>query len=378
MISNRLLVFILAAVLLLGTLVFPIDTVSAQSCLGKTFAGCLAEQQRLKLEQEEAQKKFEKTRRDAQNLQNLVVGLENDIDYTQSKIRNAEDQIRVAEEIISSLGNNINVRQQRLSAAYVSLYETSRTTQTSQLILQNSLNDALSEAQYIQSIQSQLQKDLTDLRSSKAESERQKADLESQRTGLVSNKNELAVKKSQKNKLLTQTQGEQARYEELLKKLEKQRETVSKELYELRRKQTGRYSDGGTGGYPYSRQCGIVDEWLYYSCQCTSYAAWKFASYYGIPFDNTRPGEGSAYNWPNLARDQGYKTSSTPRANTLVSWSKSQSSPYYGHVAWVLATYPNGTIDVAEYNFRVREGYGERYGIRPTDPYFGTPTYIYP
>ncbi len=378
MITRKFPVLVLAAVLFVATIFVPTDTASAQSCAGKTYAGCLAEQQRLKQQQEEAQKKFDKTRRDAQNLQNLVAGLEGDIDYTQGKIQNAEDQIRVTGEIISSLQQNIDSRQQRLSAAYVSLYETSRTSQTSQLILQESLNDALSEAQYIQSIQSQLQKDLADLRSSKAESERQKADLESQRAGLVTNKNELAVKKSQKNKLLTQTQGEQAKYEELLKKLEKQREVVSKELYELRRRQAGRYSDGGTGGYPYARQCGIVDEWLYYSCQCTSYAAWKFASYYGVPFDNTRPGEGSAYNWPNLARDQGYKTSSTPRANALVSWSKSQSSPNYGHVAWVLATYPNGTIDVAEYNFRVREGYGERYGIRPTDQYFGTPTYIYP
>lgn len=374
--------------LAIGVLAILLPTITQASSLSEL----LKKQADLQEQADQSKKKIEQKKREANTLKGAISNLEEGIEETASRIANTESQIATTNQVITALGGTIGQKQAELEAlqnklrsAYISLYELSQTSTVERLAQSRSLSDVVSQAQYIQAIQTDLQGSIaevnalkTDLESQKKDKEGQKATLEKLSKDLVGSKKSLDNQKSRKNYLLGVAQTEQGQQEAILKKLEQQKETVGQEIYALRRSGGGRFVDGGTGGYPWANADpnGVNWETLFYYRQCTDYAAWRLEVEFGVPFQNTRPGNGSAWNWPALARDQGYRTSTTPRANALISWDKSAYSPRYGHVAWVDRVNGDGTIDVSEYNFRVRSGFGQRFGIVPGE--FGSPTYIYP
>jgi surface antigen len=103
--------------------------------------------------------------------------------------------------------------------------------------------------------------------------------------------------------------------------------------------------------------------------QCTSYVAW-YVNSHGTPFahfTNGPSGNGTfadATTWDSAARNAGFTVSTTPVVGSIAQWhaweSTSWSTPGYsnsyqaggeGHVAIVIATYGDGTVDVAQYNY---------------------------
>lgn len=352
----------------------------------------LNKQAELKKQADQNQKLLEQKKKEASNLQDIISDLDDDIGSTQNSINGTQSQIQVTDEIISQLNDQVDDAQKnlddleaKLSSAYVSLYELSQTNTLELVMSSDSITEVASHTQYIQSIQEELQSSITQfnnlkdqLISKKTERESQRTDLQKMKDSLVSSKNALNSQKSQKDYLLKVTEGQQAKYQAIVQKLAAQQENISKEIYEKRKQLSGgEQVIGGTGGYPWASESNpyAIDPWFFYKRQCVSYAAWKFQAHYGKTFYNTRPGQGSAWNWPALARDQGYNTSSTPKVNSVVSWGTSSVMPY-GHVAWVEAVNNNGTIDVSEYNWGYARSYSERKGVNPYR--YGTPTYIYP
>ena len=326
-------------------------------------------------------------------MQNVIGNLDDDITYTANRISNAQNRINLTEKIIADLNGEIGQTEQELTAlngqlrtAYITLYELSQVSTIQTLASGDSLSDILSRAQYLEAIQSSLIEKVdqanrikSGLEGKKKDSEAQKASLQELSDELENSKSALAGQRAEKDSLLKETKGQQVKYEELLKKLSADQERIDKQIYELRRKSAGKGEQIFYGGsnYPWASEPNpaAVDPWFFYKRQCVSYTAWKFQATYSKTFINTRPGQGSAWNWPNLARDQGYTTSSTPRVGAVVSWPIGQNRPY-GHTAWVEAVNADGTINVSEFNWVVERGYSER---RNVDPYrYGTPTYITP
>jgi len=116
-------------------------------------------------------------------------------------------------------------------------------------------------------------------------------------------------------------------------------------------------------GYPFANSdTNGVDPWGFYYRQCTSYAAWYFNAVEGASWYNTRPGSGSAWNWPVLAADQGYSVGSTPRAGAIASWDRGGLFGNYGYVAIVESVNIDGTINVSEYNW-IPYSYSERNNV---------------
>ena len=72
---------------------------------------------------------------------------------------------------------------------------------------------------------------------------------------------------------------------------------------------------------------GILD--TYYTCQCTSYAAYKAIEYWGPRVRVT--GWGNAYSWASAARALGYRVDRIPSANSI----GQTASGAWGHVFWV-------------------------------------------
>lgn len=359
-----------------------------------TLSQLLQRQAELRRQAEENKKKIEQKKSEVSDLTGIISTLDQDIAETEANITNTEAQISVSEQVLNELAVDINQTQTELDGlqlklrnAYISLYELSQASPLDSLLASESLTEMVSQSQYIQSLQTELQENIdktnaakTELESKKSENEAQKASLVGLKQGLTKSKNSLDSRRGQKTSLLAQTQGQQAQYEALLKKLDAEHATLSQEIYnERRRLGQGETVTGGTGGYPWAGEPNFyaADPWLFYKRQCVSYTAWKFLDVYGQVFYNTRPGQGSAWNWPALARDQGYQTSSSPRAVSIVSWPANNALRMpVGHTAWVESINSDGTINISEYNWVTERGYSERQNV---DPYrYGNPTYIFP
>lgn len=381
--KTKLLIGLFAALIILTPYVANAATLN-QLLRQKTDLQKQAEANRQKLDQK---------KREGANLQNVIEDLDGDIAYTINRIKNTQSQIDVTENIISGLNADIEENEQTLAGldgqlrtAYVTIYELAQTSTVEIFTSGQSLSDIISRTQYIEAIQSSLMekiniaKQLKDsLESKKRDSESQKASLQNLNKVLADSKANLAGQRAGKDSLLRETQGEQAKYEALLRKLSTDQEKIDKQIYEARRRSAGQGEQIFYGGsnYPWASEPNpaAIDPWFFYKRQCVSYTAWKIQATYGKVFTNTRPGQGNAWNWPALARDQGYQTSSTPTAGAVVSWPIGQNRPY-GHTAWVESVNADGTINVSEYNWVVERGYSERRNVNPLQ--YGTPTYITP
>lgn len=377
---------VLAVLVLAFGMFFPAVTDAA------TLSELLAQQAELQRQEQANKAALEQKKREANTLSGAINGLDDDIAYTSSRIQNTEAQISTTNAVIDALNTSIAASQSeldnlstKLNTAYVTLYELSQTS-TMELILQsNSLDEVVSQAQYIQSIQTDLQSSIqkqntikADLQTQRASADQHRSSLEELRNSLAQSRSSLSSQRNQKTFLLTQTQGEQAKYEQLLAQIRSEASRIGSEIYAAREAEGNFIGSGGTGGYSWAGNCDQVDPWLFYTCQCTSYAAEKFLRIHGVPFQNTRPGSGSAYNWPALASDQGYVVQSggTPRVGDAVSWNRPLfPGDQWGHVAIVEAVFSSSDIIVSEYNWSPPKKFSQR-RINPFA--YGTPRYIRP
>ncbi|KAJ1799823.1 hypothetical protein LPJ56_000574 [Coemansia sp. RSA 2599] len=108
--------------------------------------------------------------------------------------------------------------------------------------------------------------------------------------------------------------------------------------------------------YPYKRKCDSVDKWNYYTCQCTSFVAWRINSRLGVKFHNMYKGPnwGNANTWDNAARKTGVSINSKPVPGCVAQTNAGK----YGHVAWVAAVSGNSVV-IEEYNW-VKDRYSVR------------------
>lgn len=123
----------------------------------------------------------------------------------------------------------------------------------------------------------------------------------------------------------------------------------------------------------------VLDPWGFYNRECVSFVAWRMnrdAKRTRAPWAFTnymRGGHwGNGEHWDENAKLLGYpiKPRAT-RVGVIAQWNRAEvGGGFPGHVAYVSKVNPNGTVNVEEYNFRVRGGYGTRVGIR-------APRYIY-
>ncbi len=83
------------------------------------------------------------------------------------------------------------------------------------------------------------------------------------------------------------------------------------------------------------------DPWRYDVRNCTSYVAWRINQEFAVNI----PGWGDAKNWDASAKRSGYRVDSTPAIGSIAQWES-----YYGHVAYVVAVNPDGSVNVEQYN----------------------------
>lgn len=305
---------------------------------------------------------------EASDLQSQINEINKDIIATQSNINSLEKEISFKEKEIERLTSEIKNNEERivknkedLKALIRLLYEKGNTTTLEILASTVSISHFLNQEEYNRAIQEKINTTIGEIRTLKAQLEKQKKEQETQKAELskkksaleIEKKNQLA-QKSSKDILLAQTRNEQAKYEEILKESVK----ISQALY-AQRKAQGRNYSGGSGGYPYSA-IDVPDPWGFLTRECTSYVAWYWnvklgKSWYRGPGPS---GTGNAGNWPNLAAMNGARVVNYPVVGAIMVWSASQAPPV-GHVAIVEKIYGDGTVRVSQYNWYPPYSYSE-------------------
>lgn len=101
----------------------------------------------------------------------------------------------------------------------------------------------------------------------------------------------------------------------------------------------------------------LVDPWLFYNRECTSWVAWRLNSENGVAFYNYWKGVhwGNASNWKTAAKAAGVPVDNNPTRGAVAWWSAGSAGSSRGHVAWVQVV-GDGAITIEEYNY-LRAGY---------------------
>jgi surface antigen len=143
-----------------------------------------------------------------------------------------------------------------------------------------------------------------------------------------------------------------------------------------------------TGGYPYAHaRLGRLDPWDFTTRQCTSYVAWRLHRAGDSSFENdmlSATGQavdfGNANHWAAAARLLGYRVSRTPAVGAVAQWNSFESSTYkgwmmtasaYGHVAYVTAVHPDGSVTVDQYDVQHPRGFSTERIRAPRYLYIG-------
>lgn len=95
----------------------------------------------------------------------------------------------------------------------------------------------------------------------------------------------------------------------------------------------------------------VLDAWMEYNRECTSFVAWALHSRNGFEMPFYR----NANRWGPEAQRRGFVVNSVPAVGS-VAWSNTGA---FGHVAYVVAV-SGGNVTVEEYNYFVRGAYDKR------------------
>src|SRR4051794_39674893 len=105
----------------------------------------------------------------------------------------------------------------------------------------------------------------------------------------------------------------------------------------------------------------LVDPWLFYNRECTSFVAWRLNNDAGAPFTNYYLGEhwGDASNWRHAANQADVTVNDIPAVGAIAWWRAGSAGSSRGHVAWVESV-SGSSIEIEEYNYATSGGYGTR------------------
>lgn len=280
----------------------------------------------------------------------------------QVDLKQAEHDKLVAQ--IAANEKKIATNQDALGETIASLYVSSDVTPLEMLASSKSISDYVDKESYRNSVRDSLVSTITSIRKLKAELEKQKKDVDRVLAEQQQARDALVAKENQQQQLVSQTRGQQAAYSSLVQDRETQKLDLQKQqqdAIEAAARRGGSVSilpgDPNKGGYPWEAGCWVdANAWshggaygdgtdpLGYGCrQCVSYAAYRAGAYSG----NYPRYWGNANQWPGSARSVGYKTSSTPRVNSV----GIISAGAYGHAVWIEAVNGDGTVDVSQYNY---------------------------
>jgi len=186
----------------------------------------------------------------ASTLSKQVANMEAQIRKLQAEIQLTQTQISAASLKIEGLKIDINARNIEIQKQKDNLSETIRAindfdqeTSISLVLKNENFSDFLNQMQFVESLQQGLQAKLDEIKTLKKELEGKKNDIEEQKSALENFRNELSGKnlvlasqKDDKEDLLVQTKNQEKKYQTILSDLQKKREQIDKEIFQIEEK----------------------------------------------------------------------------------------------------------------------------------------------
>lgn len=325
---------------------------------------------------QDTQNKLNQTTGQKKTLQGEVAAYDSQINQIQSQINATDAEITKTQNEITETANQITQAEadlkktkSQLSEFISVMYEEGRISNIELIARSNSFSEFVDRSEYMETMQMKV-KEIADkivelknsLEQKKKSLEESKAKTEQLKKDQVLQRSALAGQRAAKNSLLVKTKGDEKAYQNSLNDLYALRASLSANNNEGS-------SSGGSGGYPYSgSNPNGVDPWGFYFRQCTSYAAWRSATYGPVPgsvlsdWGHSHTANGG--DWGNLGSSHGRSVSSTPSVGAIMSFPYQYGMPY-GHVAIVTGVNGDGTVSVAEYNWAAPLTYGTRTSVNP-------------
>lgn len=299
---------------------------------------------------------------EAQRLRGEANSLASEVAAFNAEISSAENQISVNqvlyEKAVNDIGKaekDLTIKKQNLNDSLIEIYTEQSVTPIEILFSSGSFSEYINKQEYLDSLQTRITESIQQINDLKA-----KLVTERERTrGLVDqNKTlqaDLNAKKSQKQQLLAETQGEESQYRSAIAKLDKDIQAAqAAQAASIAAVSDSVSFGGGTisgGSYPWANAgfpCSGSDQWGMCYRQCTSYAAWKRYSI-GRPIPAWgKMGVAHAKYWVDWARTNpapGMTVDRNPEVGALGVYTVGE----YGHVMVVEEIRGNKVI-VSNYN----------------------------
>lgn len=162
-----------------------------------------------------------------------IAEAEEEISKTQQTLRQLSDAIQTTSENIKDTEEEITIKKQTLSEFVKILNQETEVSLIKTVFSSESLSEILDKLEQNQKLQEETQDTLQEFTDLKTELENEKDTLETKQEEAAilldiqqSQQENLEIKKAAQNELLAQTQGEEARFQELFKDAKSQRENL--------------------------------------------------------------------------------------------------------------------------------------------------------
>lgn len=295
----------------------------------------------------------------ATTLQGALDEIHGQVNAIQSQIQESQKKHDELVVEISRTEELIEDNRDALGDILSDLYIDEQITPLEMLASSDTIGDYIDKQEQRASLKSALNGKIKEIKGLKKTLEDDKKAVENILRDQESQRQQLAGKQAEQQKLVSDTKNDQNNYSALAAEknaeISKLREQQAAE--NLRQLQQSGWSgaipapSAGNGGYP-SKWANApldayIDNWGLYTRECVSYVAWKVAnSGRYVPHFG---GRGHAYQWPATTAGFGIANGSTPKVGSAA---VSYGGPY-GHVMYVEAVHDNGTITVSDYNLGV-------------------------
>ena len=307
-------------------------------------------------------KQARKLGKEADTLQTKLDKLTNEKKSIQAKLDLSQKKYDKLQAEIKKNEKKIAENKDALGGTIADLYVNSNTSPLEMLASSSNIGDYIDKQTQQNAVKDALTKTINEITKLKQQLEVQRNDVKKILANQTSERNALAAKENEQQKLVNDTRGKESAYKKLSSKSKAHKAKLVKAQQEaIAQKYSGNgvvsagnlpaYANwSGTdcyvdnAGYSHRGYSGNGQDPLGYGCnQCVSYTAWKMGKVTGFSPSYW----GNANQWPASARAAGYKVSSTPRDNSL----GVMMAGAYGHIVYV-EDYHKGsnTVDISQYN----------------------------
>lgn len=299
--------------------------------------------------------------------------LQNKLDQINAQKAALETQIAINQAKHEQLKADIAANEKKiadtqaaLGHTLANLYVDAKVSPLEVLAGSDNISDFVDKQEYRSAVRDQLKGSIDTIKKLKQQLENDKKELEKILADLAGQNEQLGALQVEQQRLVDQTRGEEAAYQQLVASTKERMQSVQSQQQAYYASLSGGGGAGVVGSFQYSgwsgnRGCGggypycapqdtQIDPWNLYNRECVSYVAWALEKRFGksvAPFH----GDGNAMDWPNsAARWSGAFRVSSPQPGDVVVLPASGGFAPIGHVM-IVESVSGSSMFVSQYNF---------------------------